>query len=109
MHGSWPTVQWLAAETWLTMPLQGQRRGDNAMVSMAAPRKDVLSFGPFRLTAAERLLTRDGAPVELGARAFDILIALVSTPNEAISKKELLLRVWPRSEEHTSELQSHSE
>ncbi|MGY4411271.1 putative ATPase/DNA-binding winged helix-turn-helix (wHTH) protein [Bradyrhizobium sp. LB9.1b] len=65
------------------------------MVSMAAPRKDVLSFGPFRLTAAERLLTRDGAPVELGARAFDILIALVSTPNEAISKKELLLRVWP--------------
>jgi predicted ATPase/DNA-binding winged helix-turn-helix (wHTH) protein len=65
------------------------------MVSMTAPNKDVLSFGPFRLTAGERLLTRDGAPIELGARAFDILIALVSTPNEAISKKELLSRVWP--------------
>ncbi|MGY4496930.1 DNA-binding winged helix-turn-helix (wHTH) protein [Bradyrhizobium sp. GM24.11] len=65
------------------------------MASMATPGKDVLSFGPFRLTAGERLLTRDGAPVELGGRALDILIALVSTPNETISKKELLSRVWP--------------
>ena len=60
-----------------------------------APGKDVLSFGPFRLIAAERLLTREGAPVELGARALDILIALVSTPNDVISKKDLLSRVWP--------------
>jgi hypothetical protein len=64
------------------------------MVPMA-PGKDGLSFGPFRLTAGERLLTRDGAPVELGARALDILIALVSTPNEVISKENLLSRVWP--------------
>jgi predicted ATPase/DNA-binding winged helix-turn-helix (wHTH) protein len=62
---------------------------------MAALGKEVLSFGPFRLTAGERLLTRGGAPVELGARALDILIALVSTPNEVISKKDLLSRVWP--------------
>ena len=62
---------------------------------MMAAGKDVLSFGPFRLIAAERLLTREGAPVELGARALDILIALVSTPNEVISKKDLLSRVWP--------------
>ena len=60
-----------------------------------APGKDVLSFGPFRLIAAERLLTREGAPVQLGARALDILIALVSTPNEVVSKKDLLSRVWP--------------
>ena len=33
--------------------------------------------------------------MELGARALDILIALVSRPNEAISKKDLLARVWP--------------
>jgi predicted ATPase len=65
------------------------------MVSKAAQGKDVLSFGPFRLTVGERLLTRDGAPVELGARALDILIALVSTPNEIVSKKALLSRVWP--------------
>jgi len=54
-----------------------------------------LSFGPFNLLAGERLLTRGGAPVELGARALDLLIVLVATPNEVVSKKELMARVWP--------------
>nr|WP_233286919.1 winged helix-turn-helix domain-containing protein [Bradyrhizobium oropedii] len=47
------------------------------------------------MAPSERLLTREGAPVELGARALDILIALVLRPNEVISKKELLSLVWP--------------
>src|ERR1700682_3083977 len=54
-----------------------------------------LSFGPFNLLANERLLTKEGVPVELGARALDILIVLTSTPNEIVSKKNLLSRVWP--------------
>ena len=54
-----------------------------------------LSFGPFSLVAGERLLTKHGVPVDLGARALDILIALISTPNEVVSKKDLLSRVWP--------------
>jgi predicted ATPase/DNA-binding winged helix-turn-helix (wHTH) protein len=68
---------------------------DDAMVTPAAQAKDVVFFGPFSLVASERLLTREGAPVELGARALDILIALVSRPNEVVGKKELLARVWP--------------
>ncbi|MBB3656840.1 putative ATPase/DNA-binding winged helix-turn-helix (wHTH) protein [Rhizobium sp. BK650] len=52
-------------------------------------------FGPFRLAVNERLLTRDGMPVELGGRALDILIALVTAPNEIISKKDLMAQVWP--------------
>jgi hypothetical protein len=35
----------------------------------AAQNKEILSFGPFSLVASERLLTKDGAPVELSARA----------------------------------------
>jgi predicted ATPase/DNA-binding winged helix-turn-helix (wHTH) protein len=65
------------------------------MVRPAAQTKDVISFGPFSLLAGERLLTKQGVPVELSARALDILIALVSRPNEAISKRELLAQVWP--------------
>ena len=65
------------------------------MATIAAPGEDVLSFGPFRLNAGQRLLTRDGAPVELGARALEMLIALASAPNQIISKKSLLSRVWP--------------
>ncbi len=60
-----------------------------------AQTRDVISFGPFSLVAGERLLSRDGVPVELGARALDVLIALVSRPNEVVSKKDLLDRVWP--------------
>ena len=55
----------------------------------------LLSFGPFTLAASERLLLRAGAPVELGARALDVLIVLASHPNEIISKQDLLARVWP--------------
>ncbi len=52
-------------------------------------------FGPFRLAVSERLLTKGGAPIELGGRALDILIALVTAPNEIISKKDLMAQVWP--------------
>jgi predicted ATPase/DNA-binding winged helix-turn-helix (wHTH) protein len=54
-----------------------------------------LSFGPFKLLANERLLTKEGVPVELGARALDILVVLTASPNEIVSKKDLLSRVWP--------------
>ncbi len=60
-----------------------------------AQTRDAVSFGPFSLIAGERLLTREGIPVELGARALDVLIALVSRPNEVVSKKDLLDRAWP--------------
>ena len=68
---------------------------DDAMVTPAAQTKDAMSFGPFSLVASERLLTKEGAPVELGARALDILIALDCRPNEVISKKDLMSRIWP--------------
>lgn len=65
------------------------------MAGPAAETQDVLSFGPFKLAPSERLLTLDGVPVDLGARALDILIALVSHPNEIVSKRDLMARVWP--------------
>jgi predicted ATPase/DNA-binding winged helix-turn-helix (wHTH) protein len=80
---------------------------EDAMVAPAAQAKDVMSFGPFRLVPSERLLTKAGAPVELGARALDILIALVSRPNEIVSKKELLTRVWPQVTVEEGSLRFH--
>ncbi|RWE44089.1 MAG: transcriptional regulator [Mesorhizobium sp.] len=56
---------------------------------------DMISFGPFTLVVNERLLLRQGVPVDLGARAFDILTTLAARPNEAVSKKDLLAHVWP--------------
>jgi predicted ATPase/DNA-binding winged helix-turn-helix (wHTH) protein len=65
------------------------------MTTPAAQARETVAFGPFRLVASERLLLKDGAPVDLGGRALDILVALTSQPNEAISKRDLLARVWP--------------
>ncbi|HYP71622.1 MAG TPA: winged helix-turn-helix domain-containing protein, partial [Variovorax sp.] len=61
----------------------------------AAKIGDVVSFGPFTLVQTERLLTRDGVPVELGGRAMDVLLALVSRANTVVSKQELMLLAWP--------------
>src|SRR5580698_1971327 len=68
---------------------------DRAMVDLADQTRDVISFGPFSLIASERLLTQDGAPLQLGARTLDILIALATRPNQAISKRDLMAQVWP--------------
>ena len=51
--------------------------------------KGGLSFGPFNLVASERLLTKEGVPVELGARALEILIVLISALNEIVSYERL--------------------
>ncbi|RUU14488.1 transcriptional regulator [Mesorhizobium sp. USDA-HM6] len=63
---------------------------------MSEPRtSDTISFGPFTLVVNERLLLRQGVPVDLGARAFDVLTTLAARPNEVVSKKDLLAHVWP--------------
>ena len=56
-----------------------------------------ISFGPFRLVAAQRLLLEDNKPVRLGSRAFDILAVLVERAGEVVSKEELIARVWPKT------------
>ena len=54
-----------------------------------------MSFGPYSVDAGRRLLLKDGVPVVLGARTLDTLLALISQPNEAISKRDLMAKVWP--------------
>jgi predicted ATPase/DNA-binding winged helix-turn-helix (wHTH) protein len=55
---------------------------------------DVVTFGPFRLFAAERLLKKDDESLPIDGRAFDLLIALVERPGEILTHKELLAQVW---------------
>ena len=53
------------------------------------------SFGPFRIVRHARLVERDGSPMPLCSRAFDLLCVLVSRPGEVVSKGELMAKVWP--------------
>jgi DNA-binding winged helix-turn-helix (wHTH) protein len=66
-----------------------------------------LSFGPFRLFPAQRLLQKADQPLRLGSRALDILIALVERPGELISKAELIDRVWPNTFVEEENLRVH--
>jgi DNA-binding winged helix-turn-helix (wHTH) protein len=52
-------------------------------------------FGPFELRPQARLLVQDGQPLELGARAFDLLLALLECRDRLVTKSELLELVWP--------------
>ena len=56
-----------------------------------------ISFGPFRLLAAQRLLLEGDKPVRLGSRAFDILAALVERASEVVTKEDLIARAWPQT------------
>lgn len=53
-------------------------------------------FGPWRLVPGQRLLEMEAAPVKLGGRAFDMLVALVEQRHRVLSKHELIDLVWPR-------------
>jgi predicted ATPase/DNA-binding winged helix-turn-helix (wHTH) protein len=56
-----------------------------------------ISFGPYRLLAAQRLLLEGDRPVRLGSRAFDILAALVERAGEVVGKDQLIARAWPQT------------
>ena len=52
-------------------------------------------FGPFLLDPAIRQLARDGTPITIPPKAFDILVLLVRTRSRVVPKQELLDAVWP--------------
>jgi DNA-binding winged helix-turn-helix (wHTH) protein len=45
--------------------------------------------------ALRRQLLADGVPVELGTRAFDLLLALLEADGSLVTKEELMSCVWP--------------
>ena len=56
---------------------------------------EFISFGPYRLIPAERILLRGGEAVDVGSRALDVLIALVESAGEVVGQRELIDRAWP--------------
>lgn len=54
-------------------------------------------FGRFRLNGAERALLREGEPVSLTPKVFDILLVLVENGGRVVEKDDLMKRVWPNT------------
>jgi predicted ATPase/DNA-binding winged helix-turn-helix (wHTH) protein len=66
-----------------------------------------IRFGTARLDLAKRRLLIGEAPARLGARAFDVLVALVERRDRAVGKNELFELVWPDVVVEENNLQVH--
>jgi predicted ATPase/DNA-binding winged helix-turn-helix (wHTH) protein len=65
----------------------------------------VLRIGDLEIDFALREVRRDGAPLRVGSRAFDILELLNNANGELVSKDEILRVVWPRTVVEENNLQ----
>jgi DNA-binding winged helix-turn-helix (wHTH) protein/tetratricopeptide (TPR) repeat protein len=64
---------------------------------MSLNAKELYRFHGFELDPFRRVLSRDGGPVSLTPKAFDVLAYLVLNPGRVVTKDELLKAVWPDS------------
>src|SRR5882724_4268094 len=54
-------------------------------------------FGPFVLDTAQHLLSRQGDPVSLTPKTYDMLLVLVENSGRMMTKSELMKALWPDS------------
>jgi DNA-binding winged helix-turn-helix (wHTH) protein len=60
-----------------------------------APAPAAIEFGRFSVLPHRREFLAEGRPVDLGGRAFDVLMALIEASGAVVSKDALMHRVWP--------------
>lgn len=57
-------------------------------------RQAAIQIGQIRLDPEERTVTKDGVPVELSTREFDLLACLMNNAGQTLSKEQLFHSVW---------------
>jgi DNA-binding winged helix-turn-helix (wHTH) protein len=55
---------------------------------------ETLEFGRFKVLLRRRELRSEAVPIELGTRAFDLLLVLLEANGALVTKEELLSRAW---------------
>jgi DNA-binding response OmpR family regulator len=73
-------------------------RGGCAAEAAPRPREQALRFGSVEVDPRGRQVLREGRPVALRPREFELLLALVRRQGEAVSRSELLRDVWGYSD-----------
>jgi DNA-binding winged helix-turn-helix (wHTH) protein len=77
---------------------QPLRREDSSVIrrqSNPVVTGPMLEFGRFHVLLRRRKLLADGVPIELGTRAFDLLLVLLEADGSLVTKDELIRQVWP--------------
>ena len=60
----------------------------------SSEKERIVSFGSITVNITARSVTRDGKPVSLSLREFDLLAYLCEHKNEAVTKEKLINEVW---------------
>jgi DNA-binding winged helix-turn-helix (wHTH) protein/Tol biopolymer transport system component len=55
------------------------------------------AFGSFKLDLSTHQLLRDGEPIALTPKAFDLLAALIRNRGRVMTKEDLMAAVWPNA------------
>ena len=73
-----------------------RRTGGRRAVS--APQEEIFRFGGVEVRPGARTVSRDGAPVDLAPKEFDLLVALCRRSGTVVSRLDLLRDVWGYSD-----------
>ncbi len=79
----------------------------DAGFTLSVPVSIPLRFGNVEVRPSTRELLIGGQPTAVGARAFDLLLALVERRDRVVTKNELLELVWPNLVVEENNLQVH--
>jgi DNA-binding response OmpR family regulator len=89
----------LGADDYVTKPFSPRELATRVRTVLrratsTVPRAELLTIGALKLNAATREAHRNGEPLQLTVKEFDLLWFLASNPNRVFSRDQLMDRVW---------------
>ncbi|MDF1837536.1 MAG: response regulator transcription factor [Planctomycetota bacterium] len=85
----------LGADDYLVKPVNLEELAARLQAALRARQSlPSLVIEDLRLDLAQRKAFRNGSPIHLSPKEFDLLLALAQAEGEVISRKEILERVW---------------
>lgn len=81
-----------------------ERNVEFPSIYMGDPEKPIYEFGPFVLDTREKVLLREGQPVPLKPKGYQVLLALVERSGRIVEKDYFMREVWDGSLREESNL-----
>ena len=75
--------------------LEPEQGASHMAVSADQKTRQLYAFGPFRVDPQKQLLLRDNEAIPVAPKAFQVLLVLMRSKKEVVTKDELLKAVWP--------------